>query len=201
MLQKRNADARQCSQYVSEQMRESVRVLYLHTTCCKHAKGHKCKVNRWPRKQGQQVCRLCWQIVLLQSQCSEVSNIQCTAHLWSAHEDSFSSHFWGNHYFSIIKWINKRTKQKRYFTFLEAVSQLSTACFPSVYTWTWRSSLLLIMAEKRSNEKTQKSKTVSAGLSERLSINCLLAPGKLEFHFHLISGKRKKTLTINFYST
>lgn len=36
--------------------------------------------------------------------------------------------------FSIIKWINKRTKQKYYFTFLEAVSQLSIACFPSVYT-------------------------------------------------------------------
>lgn len=120
MLQKRNADARQCSQYVSEQMRE--RVLYLHTTRYKQARGQKCKVNRWPRKQGQQVCRLCWQIVLLQSQCSEVSNIQCTARLWSAHEDSFSSHYWGNHYFSITKWINKRTKQKCCFNFFEAVT-------------------------------------------------------------------------------
>lgn len=136
-------------------MRECV--LYLHRICCKHARGHKCKVNRWPRKQGQQVCRLCW-LTVLRSQCSEVSNIQCTACLWSAHEDSFSRHFWGNHYFSIIKWINKRTKQKCYFTLLEAVSQLSTACFPSVYTWTWRSSLLPLMAEKRSNEKTQKIK-------------------------------------------
>lgn len=80
------------------------------------------------KMQGQQMTKktrtigLCWQIALLQSQCSEVSNIQCTARLWSAHEDSFSSHYWGNHYFLITKWINKRTKQKCCFNFFEAVT-------------------------------------------------------------------------------
>lgn len=199
LFQKRNADARQCSQYVSEQMRVSV--LYLHMTCCKHARGHKCKAKRWPTKQGQQVCRLCWQIVLLQSQCSEVSNIQCTARLWSAHEDSFSSHFWGNDYFSIIKWINKRTKQKFYFTILEAVSQLSTACFPSVYPWTWRSSLLPIMTEKRSNGKTQKIKDSNSRTVREIKYKRFACSWQTWISFPLNLRKKEKTLTINFYST
>lgn len=150
-------------------------------------KGH-----RWSRKQGEQVCRLCWQTVLLQSQCSEVSNIQCTACLWSAHEENFSSHSWGNHYFSIIKWINKRTKQKSYFTFLEAVSQLSTACFSSVYTQTWRSSLLPLMAEKRSNEKSRKIKDSITRTVREVKNKLFACSWRTWISVPLISGKRKK---------
>lgn len=107
-----------------------------------------------------------------------------TISLWSGHEDSFRGHFWGNHYLSIIKWIIRELSRN--------VNSPGTSSLP----WgsvTAQHSLLSSLLTCELGEapcftswlrevkwRLNKSKTVSAGLSERLSINCLLAPGKLE---------------------
>lgn len=107
-----------------------------------------------------------------------------TVSLWNAHKDSFRGHFWGNHYLSIIKWIIRELSRN---VNLPRMSRLPWG------TVTAQHSLLSLLLTHELGEapcftswlrevkwRLNKSKTVSAGLSERLSINCLLAPGKLE---------------------
>lgn len=105
--------------------------------------------------------------------------------LWSAHEDSFRGHFWGNHYLSIIKWIIRELSRN--------VNSPGTSSLPWGSVTAQHSLISLLLTHEvgeapcfttRLREvkwKLKKWKTVSAELSERLSINCLLAPGKPEY--------------------